>query len=74
MLAPPKPKPDFGVTAYLDRRLYPCGLKPTPVKWLHFDCIAAKLSPSGTTLSSHNCELCSCLIPKISDTPKVPCT
>jgi hypothetical protein len=30
MPAPPKPKPARPVTAYLDRRNYPCGLKPTP--------------------------------------------
>ena len=30
---------------------------PHPINWLHLDCSATKLSPSGTTLSSLNCEL-----------------
>ena len=29
MPAPPKPKPDFR-SLHLDRRFYPCGLKPAP--------------------------------------------
>jgi len=30
------------VTAYLDRRHYPCGLKPMPDQLPHFDCSAMK--------------------------------
>jgi hypothetical protein len=45
------------VTAYLDRQLYPCGLKPTPDQMASFRLQRHETLPEGTTLSSHNCQL-----------------
>jgi hypothetical protein len=45
------------VTAYLDRRFYPRGLKPTPDQIASLRLQPMKLCPSGTTPSIHNCKL-----------------
>src|SRR5437899_1914935 len=45
------------VTACLDRRHYPCGLKPTPDQIASLRLQRHETLPNGTTPSSHNCEL-----------------
>jgi hypothetical protein len=57
MPAPPKPKPDFRSLLISTADSILAVSNPHPTKLLHFDCSAMKLCPTGTTLSSHNCEL-----------------
>jgi len=55
--APPKPTPVFRSLLISTADSILAVSNPLPIKWLPSDCSATKLCPSGTTRSSHNCEL-----------------
>jgi hypothetical protein len=54
---PPKPKPDFRSPPTSTAVSILAVSSPHHIKLLPFDCSTTKLSPSGTTPSSHNCRV-----------------
>jgi hypothetical protein len=54
---PPKPKPDFRSPPTSTAVSILAVSSPHQIKLLPFDCSTTKLSPSGTTPSSHNCRV-----------------